>query len=428
MTTRFNVRSGGLRSGYDNTNYSSELSIPSCGIEDIDRAIFHLFNNEIPLQVNAKDGLKKAKVIFASGEKWAVVKKKKEIRDKQGRLILPLITIGRTSVSQSSDDITGRGINQQTGELRIVRRLSNSDRSYQNLINRLLIKNQLNVAVNPANGIEPLTGQLTTDRDIGDLTNIADIADGGFLAPAKDKNIWETITIPAPQFFTARYEVTFWTQYIHHMNELVELFIAAQLPQGNAYRIANPAKNYWFVATIDNNEYTPENNFDNMFEQERIIKYSFTVTVPGYILATSVPGAPVPVRRYVSQTAIDFQTDVGPIASPGQVDEADPWLGADDPTLPFENDLPKRHLGIDQRRTGHRRLDDRSAVNSNDPALRAFPRGTTPDRYMTVKTINPDGSSGLRRIKIKNVNKFSGESTFSAADLTLGGLTLVVDE
>lgn len=427
MTTRFDAKSGGLRSGYDNSNYSPELSIPSCGIEDVDLAVFNLFDKEIPLQIRGNEGLKNAKVIFAAGEKWAVIKKKKDIRDRQGRLILPLITVGRTSIVQDAGaDITGRGINQQLGELKIVRRLYKGDRNYQNLINRLFLRNQMNVAINPDQSVSPQPGQLTTQRQIGDLADVADIAEGGYMIPIRDDNVWETITIPAPQFFTARYEVTFWTQYTAHMNELIEMFIAAQLPQGNAFKISNPAKNYWFVATIEGNEYSPENNFENMFEQERIIKYTFNVSVPGYILATNAPGAPVPVRRYVSSTNIEFQTDVGPIASEGTDGVEDPWIGADDPTLPIDHQMSQRRLGTDQRRTGHSRLQDRNKISPNDPALKAYPRGTTPTRYMNVQVINPDGTPGNKRVKLKTVNPFSGESTFSVEDITLGGLTLVV--
>ena len=430
MSTRFDnkLNGKGLKSGYDNENYSSDLSIPSCGIEDVDIAVFNLFDKEIPLQVNGKEGLKSSKVIFAAGEKWAIIKKKKNIRDRQGRLILPLVTIGRTAVTQdASQDIAGRGINQQTGELKVVRRLSQGDRSYQNLINRLLIRNQQNVAVNPDQGNQ---GQLTTDRKIGDLYNLADFADGGLLAPIKNKNIWEIITIPTPQFFTARYEVTFWTQYTSHMNSLIEMFISAQLPQGNAYKISNPTKNYWFVATIDGNEYTPENNFDNMAEEERIIKYSFKLTVPGYILATNVPGAPVPIRRYISCTNIEFQTDIGPLASVGEGTKEidDPWLGADDPTLPIDVSTRQRRLGPDQRRTGHTLLEDRNKINPNDPALKAYPRGTTPNKYMKINVVNQDGTTGIKHVKVKTSNPITGESTFSSKDLQLGGLSIEVTD
>ena len=148
MTTRFTPKNVGIHNGYDNPNTSKDFSIPSCGIEDVDKAVFDLFNSQIPFQVTSVNELQKVNVIFAAGEKWAVIKNKKGIRDKQGRLILPLIAIGRTSISQDpTKDITGRGINQQTGEMIVCRRLANADRNYQNLINRLFIKNQTNVSI-----------------------------------------------------------------------------------------------------------------------------------------------------------------------------------------------------------------------------------------------------------------------------------------
>jgi len=428
MTTRFTANSSGLRSGYDNANVSTDVTIPACGVEDVDVAVFSLFNEEIPLQVSAKEGLKRAKVIFAAGEKWAVIKKKKDIRDRQGRLILPLVTVGRTNIVQDPvQDITGRGINQQTGELRVLRRLSKNDRTYQNLINRLFIKNQMNLAVNPDQGVSPLPGQLTTTRTVGDLAANPDIVDGAYLAPVRNDNVWETITIPAPQFFTANYEVTFWTQYTAHMTEMVQMFIAAQLPQGNAFRISNPANDgYWFVANVEGNEYNPENNFDNMFEQERVIKYTFNLRVPAYVLATDTPGAPIPVRRNLSATSIEFESAIGDVTKSDATGDDDPWFGADDPTLPYDTDTPERLLGIDKRRTGHPRLGIRTNVHPDDPALRSYPRGTTPAKYLKVRVVGQDGNVGIRNVRITSTNPHTGESTFSARDLTLGGFSLVV--
>ena len=114
MTTRFNSRSvtnydiPGLETAMDGP--SSTLTIPSCGIEDVDLSLFNLFDKEIPFQVTTDDGIKPVPVIFAAGEKWALNKRKRAIRDKMNTLILPLITIVRTEISQDPTiDIAGRG-------------------------------------------------------------------------------------------------------------------------------------------------------------------------------------------------------------------------------------------------------------------------------------------------------------------------------
>jgi len=424
-TTRFGVP--GIRSGYDGMPSSEALAIPSVGIEDADRALFDLFDKEIPLQVSTSDKnreeLKRVPVIFAAAEKWALAKRRRALRDKNGSLILPLITVVRTTIQQTpNEDIAGRGINQQTGEIVIKRRLNKSDRAYQGLINKLLVKHQTNVAVSPA---EAEDGQVSTTRNIGELlTDDPTTQDGGLLATDLSHNIYEFLTFPAPQFYTALYEVTLWAQYTVQMFQLIEQLISSFLPQGNAWRLDTP-KGYWFIATIDGNVFNAENNVDDMSQEERMIKYKFTVKVPGYILATSVPGAPIPIRRYVSSPSISFDvsTDPGELSETDGVD--DPFLGSDDPTLPMSVDQNKRR---DLRETNSTRLYPHSDETSvDDPALRSIPRGSTPVRYKKVTGIASDGSTVTKYVRIISTNKFTGETVY-APDADLGALNIVAIE
>lgn len=411
MSTRYNIGSAtGIKSGYVG-NPSTDLFIPPCGIEDCDRALFEAFDKQIGFQVSVSGDMKKVPIIFAAGERWAVLKRGQPLRDKNGTLILPLITIMRTTVAQdSANDITGRGINQQTGTIVIKRRLDRSDRDFQQLINRLYLKHQRNVAVSPTEGD---TLQLTTVRAIGDMSADPDVVRGGLLAPDRLRNVYEVLTLPSPQYFSATYKVTFWTQYTEHMNQVTEKLISAYLPQGNALRIEAPGKGYWFIATVDGNEFTPENNFDDLSDQTRVIKTSFNVHVPGYILASNTSGAPVPVRRYVSAASVTFQlpTEEFSVGEPN-----DPYLGADDPTLPLSVGPTKRR---DQRDTRGSRLQPASDLSLADPALLALPRGTNPASYKRVPYVDPrTGATMYRYVRSVVVNQFTGETTHSA----VGGL------
>ena len=157
-----------LPSGYENINSSPDLHIPSCGVEDVDTALFNLFDKEIAPEYGGQNSssIAKVPVIFAAGEKWAMLKNGRPIRDRNNTLILPLITIMRTEINQSiSEDVVGRGINQQTGEIVVTRRLDKSDRNYQSLINKIFLTNQKNVAVRPTDS--QVEGQITTERKIG---------------------------------------------------------------------------------------------------------------------------------------------------------------------------------------------------------------------------------------------------------------------
>jgi hypothetical protein len=427
MATRFNSRSvtnydvPGLETAVGGPE--SPLFVPPCGIEDVDKSLFTLFDKEIPFSVDAGDGKKPVPIIFAAGEKWALNKRRRAIRDKMNTLILPLITIVRTEINQDpAMDVTGRGINQQTGELTIMRKLDRSDRNYQRLINKLYLKNQQDLAVKPSD--EHDEQQLVTGRTIGSLSTDPTVEIGGLMIADRRNNIYETLTIPVPRFFTAVYEVTMWAQYIQQMNQMLEIAVNSLLPQGLAWKLET-LKGYWFLATVENGAFTSENNFDTLSEQERILKHKFTIKVPAYTLAGPDPTAPVPVKRYVSCPFVSFDTsvrDVGEDKQQATVD--DPFLGADDPTLPLDAEKNSRR---DRRRTNRGRVyvgPSEEEVDPHDPALQSYPRGRRPRRWRKIVTKDQHGNERVQYARIKSVNK-AGEVVVSDV-VDLGGLEVVV--
>ncbi len=428
MTTRYSAKSTsrfgvpGLPSGYQ-TKSSGDFTIPSVGIEDVDGALFKLFNEEIPLLVAGHGtDLKRCPVIFFAGEKWALNKHLKALKDRNGTLILPICTAVRTSIVQdTAADIAGRGINQQTGEIVIHRRLDKSDRGYQGLINRLLLKNQTNLAVGPTLATP---GQLTTLRAQGDLADDPIVQQGGLLLPDRKNNIYETIVVPSPQFFTAQYEVTLWAQYTEHMNQMVEQLISSQLPQGNVWQLTTP-KGYWFLANVDGNAYNADTNTDDFSQTERLIKYKFVIKVPGYILASSVPGAPVPIKRYVSSPSISFDVDVGTDCTMDDNVEIDPFLGSDDPTLPLDSENSGLRSRRDGRQTNATRLYPGIEVkNPDDPAIKKLvgQRGRCSPRYKKVINYDSAGNPTTRLIRVNCSPQ--GESIVTSS---LEMIELVVD-
>jgi len=445
MPTRFNSSSK-QRYGVTGINLPShqgspDLTIPPVGIEDVDVALFKLFDNEIKLQVGGNNSdFKKVPVIFATGEKWAILKKKSALRDKNNSLILPLLTIARTAINQDlGSDVSGRGINQQTGEIIIKRRLDKSDRGYQNLINRYLLKNQLNVATNP--DLEHANDQLLTDRGVGADSDDVAVRDGAWLADIKKNNIYETIVIPSPQFCSITYELTLWTQYTQHMNQLLEQIIASFLPQGNAWKLDTP-KGYWFIATVDGNSYSPDNNFNELGRDERVVKYTFNVKVNAYIFATQYPGVGIPVKRYVSSPIIKFQTDIDPqgeiINSESDKILNDPFIGSDDPTFPLNETKNRRK---DQRNVGTRLLNHFDDPNdSEDPAIKNRTSKDGMPLYEKIQYVDADGNTSTGYARVYRVNQSLGESVIKPASLIsdkpapvtaealLGGLTYHIVE
>lgn len=290
---------GHLPSGYDDGGgaTSETFTIPSCGIEDCDRALHALFNETIKFSVQTYGGgqqaiaLKKPQVIFATGEKFALTKKLRPPRDKNQVLLLPAISIRRMSIEQTAEDITGRGMNQFTGDIVIKRRLAPEDKDFQSLLNKYAFKN-----------IPDLPR--TTQGD-GELAEKKSVQDGVLLEPHLGNNVFEIFTIPQPQFFTATYDVIFWTSYHAHMNYMIETFLSSFLPQGRAFRLGTD-KGYWFMGYVDDN-LSSQDNFDDFSNTERIIRYNFTMKVKGFILAPNGPANPVPVRRYLSAPKVAFE-------------------------------------------------------------------------------------------------------------------------
>jgi hypothetical protein len=320
-----------LKKGYEGFNVPENFSFPSCGIEDVDRALFELFDKRLSFEVKVNEQTTKVPVVFASGERFALTRRQKPIRDKNNALILPLIAIKRSSIGYKTESEAG-GVAisfRQNADYTIRKRLDSSDRDYQNIINKLSIKNQDNVTsrahflnndVSPGSGTIPET---KTSRRNGSGISFG----GGKLNFALNNeignNIIECITIPYPIFIQLNYEITFWTQYMLQMNQLLETMLAKTDGQGREFQITSN-KGFNFTAFLMGT-LTSGDNFENFSGAERVIKYSFSIRVPSYILAPRHPGISTPYR--VFHTAPDIVFDEYEIKK--QVSNPLPLIDAD---------------------------------------------------------------------------------------------------
>ena len=117
-------------------------------------------------------------------------------------------------------------------------------------------------------------------------------------------NMFELIQTPYPYFISMSYNITFWCQYMQQGNQMIEYMLNKIDVPGGEFAIKTD-EGFDIVAFISDS-ISFENNFDNMTDDERIIKYSFTLSVPGYLLNSKVPGLPHQVRSYYSAPVIDF--------------------------------------------------------------------------------------------------------------------------
>jgi len=302
-----------LRTGWEGTNIPDDFTIPSCGIADMDRSMFNLFDKDINIQVSVAGTMKKVPVVFASGERFAVSQRDKPIRDKNNALILPIIAIHRKNIDH---DATvggyGSGISfREKGDLVIRRRLSKKDPNYQNIINRQRIKNQDNVSnvgnfslsdISPGNQAEP--GTTTSRRG---KNNISKQKSDITLTPKMDgEHIYEVITIPYPKFVKISYSITVWTQYVSHVNNIIETLFANFPAIGHNYQVTTDS-GYKFVAYMKS-PMTFDDNFTDFADDERLVKLTFDMDLPGYFIAPQdIPGKGSPFRSFETAPNVVFE-------------------------------------------------------------------------------------------------------------------------
>tara|TARA_B100001093_G_scaffold519935_1_gene611545 strand:+ start:7985 stop:9187 length:1203 start_codon:yes stop_codon:yes gene_type:complete len=374
---------------FDGNNVPEDFDFPSIGIENIDRAVFDLFNDVLRFQVTSKGVAKNVPVIFATGERFALTRRKNPIRDRNNTNILPLISIVRENIDiGASQGGKGTAISFRAQPNYVVKKkLSSKDRQFQNLLNKQGLKNQDNVATNQnfvdtGNSLIAQPGKKATRREKNNLS----FSKGAQinLKPEINTNIYEIIQVPYPYFVALSYNITFWCQYMQQGNQMIEYLLNKIDVPGGEFAMQTK-EGFELVAFIGDN-ITFNNNFDSMSDDERIIKYNFSLTVPGYILNSKLPGLANQMRSYTSAPMIDFSyNSVNAKVS-----------------LDFQPDSEQQEL---EKHV----LSD--VTNKEESELRRGESNETIEAFVTNPFSNEDDTEFLR---ITNSNKRTGETVVSA--------------
>ena len=417
--------------GKEGANIPEDLEIPSCTLEDVDRALFSLFDKQLPFMYKHKKGTRKAPVIFATGERFAVLRRKEPLRDKSGALILPLISIMRTNVTQSPEMGSGTA---QNVPMTVKKKLSDEDPLYQRLLNKQSIQNSDDLAVKNA----IIEGDI--DADASDKLNlnkkdatpgrIASRTSSVQISASKRRNkkiqedlgnnIYEIITIPPPKYFTATYEVTFWAQYTLQMNDMINAMMSLyQSYSQRTFQLETP-KGYWFVGYVGEN-LAPGNNFDDFTDNERLVRCSFEVKVPAYLVGSSYPGAQNTLRRFVSAPKISFDALVVnkevDIERPSGIPTGDPTDLILDDLRTVNESLPGQAIGGNSRAASDSRgifkNQDGAQVSTRDINGDNIGGATSDDNRTKIIEIQRDPFTGkkvTKRLHVKTRTNRKGET------------------
>ena len=283
MTTRFDSKkesSNRLVHGYEGDNKAYDFTIPSCGLEDLDYAVFDLFNTQIPLFYNLKGERKKVPVIFATGERFAILRRKMPITDKKGALVLPLVSISRGSIE--NNPAKGIANNQMFPEV-LVRRVAKENTAWRQQQNFEGFESLKHSAKNKAK------------KEFS-------------LKPDLQNNIYETIEVPPVKYYGTSYEITVWSSFTQQMNELLGTILSSYtLNPGQQFKVESK-KGYWFPAFVESS-FSQDTSYADFTDAERYVKYTMTVSATGFILAPNIDGGKVGIKSMVSAPKISFEVN-----------------------------------------------------------------------------------------------------------------------
>jgi hypothetical protein len=254
--------------------------------------------------------------MYANGEKWAQVQARGYMRDRKGKIMTPVITIRRGTITER-DTLKTLGVNQNP------------------IANSLLIQNK---------------------HTIANQYDRFSIMQNG---PKKRLNEYYVTAIP--EFVDVSYEILLWTEYTEQMNSVVEQIMPQNgFAWGTTWKFPSYIGDYSFETT-------------NATGDDRIVRCTIPVTTKGCLLmadelreSTVQKAFSVKKVRFTSETdAFDIIVDRIPKNNLGEA-------GApfEDRTQEFEKPAEQqgnRRSIITRSVKGYRDLKERPHASDNSP-------------------------------------------------------------
>tara|TARA_B100001989_G_scaffold62778_1_gene42297 strand:+ start:200 stop:1414 length:1215 start_codon:yes stop_codon:yes gene_type:complete len=278
MATKFDKTkesSNSIVLGYEEAQKNYDYIIPSCGLEDLDMAVFDMFNEEIPLFYTLKGKKSRVPVIFATGERFALLRRKKPITDKAGALILPLISITRGNID--NNPAKGRANNEMFPEV-IAKRIAEDNIEWR---------------------------QQKNFEGFNNIKHTEKIQNGQYSLKPQLNNIYETLEIPPVKYFGCTYEITVWSSFTQQMNDLITAIMSSYTLNAGQQLKLESRKGYWFSGFVESS-FSQDTSYSDYTDAERYIKQSFTLNATGYILAPNIEGGKVGLKSIISSPKISF--------------------------------------------------------------------------------------------------------------------------
>ena len=244
-----------------------EIPFMPSTLETIDYAIYNWLNDEMDLHTTTQGGFEKVPVIWSAAERAFQVKRDNDLRDQDGTLILPLVTIERTAVTKNP---TRKGTawanippvkDEKGGSIVIARRIKQDKTA--NFANADAWRRES--STNSGTGVN----QSTFPRK--DLF--------GRLIKNK-KVVYETISIPMPVYLDITYSISIKTEYQEQMNDLVTPFMTRT---GGVNYFTAKHDGHRFESFIQSS-FSQDNNASSMDAEHRRYETAVDIKALGYII------------------------------------------------------------------------------------------------------------------------------------------------
>jgi hypothetical protein len=221
-----------------------EQQMPSISLIDVDATIASYMEKHIIPEIEQNKSKVKVPLIYGNAERWKGAQKDGYLRDKLGKIQIPLIMFKRNSFAKND---SMRFLKDDTISYPTIRKWSN-----KNSYDRFSV-------LNP-----------------------------------EFKKRYETYDVKMPDYVTVTYEVMVWTNFTEHNNKIIEQF------QYFTDRYWGEEDKYKFKVSID--------NFDNQQEvgagTERIIRTTFTMSVNAYLLPKRADNVPTTQKGFTIRKVV----------------------------------------------------------------------------------------------------------------------------
>jgi len=238
-------------------------AVQGSSLENIDVGMYEYVDEVLNFHVTSNGGFKKVPVIWMSAERAFQIKNDTTLRDSSGKLRLPIITVNRMSVTK---DPTFKGSYQAHNALP-----SSGPRGYKN--NSYLVGRKL-LGVKSSEFMENDISEDTLGKNNNGYTTTKKI-------------VYEEIYAPIPVYVSIVYSINIRTEYQQQMNQIITPFISST---GQINSFVFTKNNYRYEAFIQQ-DFTQDNNLNNLGEDERYFSTKIDIKVLGYVHGEGVNDA-----------------------------------------------------------------------------------------------------------------------------------------